>query len=61
VHARGDPKKITLQGKILKEFFAGGKTKFAYFTGGKDLFTPLQKICLFVALYLRGLTKSPSI
>jgi hypothetical protein len=35
VHPRGDPKKITLQEEILKEFFAGGKTKLAYFTGVK--------------------------
>jgi hypothetical protein len=28
-----------LQGGILKEFFCRGKTKLAYFAGGKNLFT----------------------
>jgi hypothetical protein len=44
-------RKNLLQGGFLKEFFAGGKTKFIYFTGGKDLFTLLknsyQNICSF--------------
>jgi hypothetical protein len=39
----GNKKKIFYKGEILKEFFAGGKTKLAYFPGGKDLFT-LEKI-----------------
>jgi hypothetical protein len=35
----GKPKKIFYNGGILKNFFAEGKIKLAYFVGGKDLFT----------------------
>jgi hypothetical protein len=40
----GKQKKIFCKGKIFKEFFAGGKTKLAYFTGYKDLFTHIYFI-----------------
>jgi hypothetical protein len=39
VHSRGEIEKNILQDGILKEFFAGGKAKPAYFARGKDLFT----------------------
>jgi hypothetical protein len=34
VHPRGRPKKIYFAGGMLKEFFAGDKTKLAYFAEG---------------------------
>jgi hypothetical protein len=39
VHPREETKKIFCMERILKEFFAGGKAKLAYFPGGKNLFT----------------------
>jgi hypothetical protein len=41
VHSKRKTKKNILQGGIIKEFFAEGKTKLAYFAGSKDLFTLL--------------------
>jgi hypothetical protein len=32
-------KNLLCKREILKELFAGGKAKLAYFVGGKDLFT----------------------
>jgi hypothetical protein len=34
-----DPKNLLCKGAILKDFFAVGKAKLAYFARGKDLFT----------------------
>jgi hypothetical protein len=39
VHLREKQKKKICKRGILKEFFAGGKAKLAYFAGNKYLFT----------------------
>jgi hypothetical protein len=41
VHPRGTQKNLLYKERILKEFFAGGKAKFAYFAGVKT-YLPLN-------------------
>jgi hypothetical protein len=42
VHPIGGKPKKKLLGRILKDFFAGDKTKLVYFAEGNDLFSQIK-------------------